>query len=174
MKRYNCLRRSCRIQVLIFPVIYIFSAPTVILQTSIFIYFIELLPLVLIEKRQHSFYDPCLKNLLKRIKKEKTHLKNIDTPWHLPTAEVNFEFLYLKCLQTILFIFYIKYACKAFCANFVGRPLWSNGLMAKELFFNPGVSCSKPLGGSKDDSAFHASEVNKMSTRHFWELSVKK
>ena len=46
--------------------------------------------------------------------------------------------------------------------------------MAKALFFNPGVPGSKPLGGSKDDSAFHPSEVNKMSTRNFWELSVKK
>ena len=30
------------------------------------------------------------------------------------------------------------------------------------------------LGGSKVDSAFHASEVDKMSTRFFWELSGKK
>ena len=29
---------------------------------------------------------------------------------------------------------------------------------------NPGVPCSKPLGGSKVDSAFHPSEVGKMST----------
>ena len=33
---------------------------------------------------------------------------------------------------------------------------------------------SKPLGGSKVDSAFHPSEVNKMSTRNFWEISGKK
>ena len=33
---------------------------------------------------------------------------------------------------------------------------------------------SKPLGGSKVDSVFHPSEVNKMSTRNFWELSGKK
>ena len=39
---------------------------------------------------------------------------------------------------------------------------------------NPGVPCSKPLGGSKVDSAFHPSEVDKMSTRNFWELSGKK
>ena len=39
---------------------------------------------------------------------------------------------------------------------------------------NPGVSCSKPLVGSKVDSAFHPSEVGKMSTRNFWELSGKK
>ena len=39
---------------------------------------------------------------------------------------------------------------------------------------NPGDPCSKPLGGSKVDSAIHTSEVDKMSTRNFWELSGKK
>ena len=39
---------------------------------------------------------------------------------------------------------------------------------------NPGVSCSKPMGGSKVDSAFHPSEVDKMSIRNFWEFSTKK
>ena len=40
---------------------------------------------------------------------------------------------------------------------------------------NPGVPCSKPLGGgSKVDLAFHPSKVDKMSTRNFWELSGKK
>ena len=40
--------------------------------------------------------------------------------------------------------------------------------------FNPGVTCSKPLGGSKVDSAFHTSEVGKMSTRNCWEHSGQK
>ena len=39
---------------------------------------------------------------------------------------------------------------------------------------NPGVLCSKPLGGSKVNLAFHPSEVDQMSTRNFWELSGKK
>ena len=39
---------------------------------------------------------------------------------------------------------------------------------------NPGVMCLKPLGGSKVDSAFHFSEVDKMNIRNFWELSGKK
>ena len=39
---------------------------------------------------------------------------------------------------------------------------------------NPGVTCSKPLGGSKVDSAFHSSKVDQMSTSSFWELSGKK
>ena len=39
---------------------------------------------------------------------------------------------------------------------------------------NPEVPCSKPLGGSKVDLAFHPSKVDKMSTRNFWELSGKK
>ena len=30
---------------------------------------------------------------------------------------------------------------------------------------NPGVPCSKPLGGSKVDSAFHPFKVDQMSTR---------
>ena len=33
---------------------------------------------------------------------------------------------------------------------------------------------SRPLGGSKVDSAFHPPEVDRMSTRNFWELSGKK
>ena len=39
-----------------------------------------------------------------------------------------------------------------------------NGVMAqwlKRWIPNPGVPCSKPLGGSKVDSAFHSSEVDK-------------
>ena len=39
---------------------------------------------------------------------------------------------------------------------------------------NPGVPCSKPLAGSKVDSAFHPSKVDKVSTRNFWEPSGKK
>ena len=38
---------------------------------------------------------------------------------------------------------------------------------------NPGVPFSKSLSGSKVDSAFHPSEVNKMSIRNFWDLVVK-
>ena len=39
---------------------------------------------------------------------------------------------------------------------------------------NAGVPYSKPMGGSKVDSAFHPSEVNKMSTKNFWDLSGEK
>ena len=38
---------------------------------------------------------------------------------------------------------------------------------------NPSVLLSKPLSCSKVDSAFHPSEVDKMSNRTFWELSGK-
>ena len=41
--------------------------------------------------------------------------------------------------------------------------------VAKQNYF-----AIEPLGGSKVDSAFHPSEVGKMSTRNFWELSGKK
>ena len=49
--------------------------------------------------------------------------------------------------------------------------------MAKWLrcwILNPGVPCSKPLGVSKVDLAFHPSEVDKMSTMNFWELNGEK
>ena len=51
-----------------------------------------------------------------------------------------------------------------------------NGAKAEWLMrwiSNPGVPFSKPLGGSKVDSAFHSSEVDKMNTRNFWELRGK-
>ena len=41
---------------------------------------------------------------------------------------------------------------------------WLNGVIAEWLrrcIPNPGVPCSKQLGGSKVDSAFHPSEVEK-------------
>ena len=40
---------------------------------------------------------------------------------------------------------------------------------------NQGVPCSKLLGGSKVDSDFHLSEVDKINIyQEFWELSSKK
>ena len=52
---------------------------------------------------------------------------------------------------------------------------WSNGLVVKVLDSQSrGPIFKKPLGGSKVNSAFHPSEVDKMSTRNFWELSGKK
>ena len=44
----------------------------------------------------------------------------------------------------------------------------------KHWISNLGVLCSKLLGGSKVNSAFHPSEVDKMSTRIIWEFSGKK
>ena len=38
---------------------------------------------------------------------------------------------------------------------------------------NPGVPNSKPLGGSKVNSAFHPSKADEMSARNIWQLSVK-
>ena len=57
----------------------------------------------------------------------------------------------------------------------MGYGLRSNDQVVKALdsqIPNPGVSCSKPLGGSKVDSVFHS--INQTSTRNFWELSGKK
>ena len=46
-----------------------------------------------------------------------------------------------------------------------------NGPVVKVLDW---VLCSKPLGGSKVDSALYPSEVDKISTRNFWGLSAIK
>ena len=50
----------------------------------------------------------------------------------------------------------------------------SNGLVVKALDSQPRGPGSKPLGGPKVDSAFHSSEVDKVSTRNFRGLSGKK
>ena len=50
----------------------------------------------------------------------------------------------------------------------------SNGLVVKALDSRSGAPCSKPLGGSKVESAVHPSDVDKMSTRDSWQLSGKK
>ena len=54
--------------------------------------------------------------------------------------------------------------------------LWEQWPSDYSARYSSQVSClnSKPLGGSYVDSAFHPSEVDKMSTRKFWELSGKK
>ena len=51
--------------------------------------------------------------------------------------------------------------------------LWSDGPVVKSLDSQFQVPCSKPLGGSKVDSVFHLSEVDKMSTRNFCDLMAK-
>ena len=48
------------------------------------------------------------------------------------------------------------------------------GVMASHWIPNLEVLDSKPLGGSKVDSAFHPSKVDEMSTRNSWRLSGKK
>ena len=55
------------------------------------------------------------------------------------------------------------------------RPtLWSNGLVDKALDSKSRNPIFKTTGWLKVNSAFHPSEVDKMSTRNFWELSGKK
>ena len=55
------------------------------------------------------------------------------------------------------------------------RPtLWSNGLVVKALDSKSKDPIFKTTGWLKVNSAFHPSEVDKMSTRNFWELSDKK
>ena len=50
----------------------------------------------------------------------------------------------------------------------------TNGLVVKALDSQSRGPVFKTTGGSKVDSAFHPSEVDKMSTRNFWELNGKK
>ena len=58
------------------------------------------------------------------------------------------------------------------------KEQWGNGLEVKALdsqySSNPGVCCSKPLVGSKVDSAFHPSKVDQINTRNFLKLYGKK
>ena len=49
--------------------------------------------------------------------------------------------------------------------------LISNGLMVRVLKYQSRVLVSKPLGGSKIDSAFYPSVVNQMGTKNYWGLS---
>ena len=49
-----------------------------------------------------------------------------------------------------------------------------SGPVVKALDSNPGVPSSKPLNGSKVDSVFHHSEVDRVSTRHLWGVIGKK
>ena len=54
------------------------------------------------------------------------------------------------------------------------QSLSHNSLFNKCWVPNPRIPFSKPLGGSKVDSAFHLSEVDRTSNKNFWKLSGKK
>ena len=60
------------------------------------------------------------------------------------------------------------------CFSLLFLKKYNNGPVVKALDSNPEVLCSKPLGGSKVNSAFYPSEGDKMSTRNFWKLSGKR
>lgn len=51
---------------------------------------------------------------------------------------------------------------------------WCNGLEVQVLDSQFRGLMFKTLGGTKVDSAFYPSEVNKVSTWNFWELSGEK
>ena len=92
----------------------------------------------------------------------------------LSKSDVGEILIYIFVLPSAVVSDYLK--MNVSMAKFIS---WSNGLVVKALYSQSRgpVSrgpCSKPLGGSKVDSAFHPSEVDKMSTRNFWELSGKK
>ena len=71
-----------------------------------------------------------------------------------------------------------NYAIDTFHSNNTGANVCCNyegfEVLLRCWIPNPGVQFSKPLGCSKVDSAFHPSEVDKTSTRNFWEHNGKK
>ena len=78
---------------------------------------------------------------------------------------------------------FIVFMQVAVCCSYAGGTFCRTqlfGLMATMAQWlrcwipNPGVLCSKPLGGFEVNSAFCSSEVNKTSTSNFWELHGKK
>ena len=72
----------------------------------------------------------------------------------------NLAFLFKGEFLSLVLLFQITYGAMAY---------W-----LRRWIPNPGVTCSKPLGDSKVDSAFGPSEIDEMSTRNFWEVSGKK
>ena len=72
---------------------------------------------------------------------------------------------YVPSVIYVIGVIYVMSAIRVICAN---------DLVVKVLDSQPGILCSKPLNGSKVDSAFYPSKIDQMSTRNFWELSGKK
>ena len=56
----------------------------------------------------------------------------------------------------------------------IEQEYMENVYLWRRWILNPVVPCSKQLGGSKFDSAFHPAKVDKMSNRNFTVLSDKK
>ena len=72
---------------------------------------------------------------------------------------------------------WLKHICKRaleFTSNNLKKCIVFDGLVVKVLDSQSRVLCSKPLGGSTVNSAFHPFKVDKMSTRNSWELNGKK
>ena len=55
----------------------------------------------------------------------------------------------------------------------IEQDVWSNGLFVKVMDSQPNGSMFKTTDGSKVDSVFHQSKVDKVSTRNFWVLGLK-
>ena len=71
---------------------------------------------------------------------------------------------------------WLHIACDAiaYIHTFMAYILWSNGLVVKMLDSQSRAPDSRPLSGSKFESAFHPAEVNEISTSNSWGLSDKK
>ena len=77
---------------------------------------------------------------------------------------------YQSVAEIIYYHFHLRNTLKMFMWIFYAFLLFQ----LRRWIPNPGVPSSKPLGGSKVDSAFHPAEVDKVSTRNFRGLSGKK
>ena len=79
----------------------------------------------------------------------------------LVIVSVNVSFIKFKQLLSFLF-------------PVIQLVIYVFGLVVKALDCQSRGPVFKTTGGSKVDSAFHPSEVEKMSLRNFWEISGKK
>ena len=79
---------------------------------------------------------------------------------------------YLICFNLFASAFFTMITC-LFDDNLEFKSIFDEDRDLSLCFF-PFVWDARADGGSKVDSAFHPPEVDRMSTRNFWELSGKK
>ena len=81
-------------------------------------------------------------------------------------------FLQLKLRNAVNFIFtfhsHTDKCVKMISTSHGGTLKHAVALCLRRWIPNPGVPCSKPLGGSKGNSAFHPTEDDQLSTRNSW------
>ena len=75
--------------------------------------------------------------------------------------------IYFYLLSRYNVCLFVRLIWNAFCSNFGSFFCSFNGLLLKVLDSQSRGPSSKPLDGSKVDSAFHSFEVSKISTSNF-------